>query len=166
MRWKLVGALLGACLFCTSFGAIEPPQGFSRNKHHGQSFLNLDFNNWSLEFRQYTCLQPEELEAAECRLAFMSADEEPTTITENGCFIVGFSYSTNSIKIFQEKSGNLIRNYCPLQCHDADYAYVLAQRPDVSKKACILDKSFGIVRRRKDWFLWRSLSCSLAEVGS
>ncbi|KAI6175750.1 hypothetical protein M3Y97_00723800 [Aphelenchoides bicaudatus] len=136
MRWKLNVALFSACLFATTFAAIEP-QGLSKNKHH--------------EFRQYTCLQPEELEAAECRLAFMSADEEPTTITDNGCFI--------------EKSDNqLVRNFCPLQCHDADFAYILAQRPEISKKACILDKSFGVVRRRKDWFLWRSLSCALTEV--
>ena len=41
-----------------------------------------------IEFRQYTCIEHGESEVTDCRLTFMTSDDEPVTVTESGCFMV------------------------------------------------------------------------------
>uniref|UniRef100_A0A914E4W6 DUF7808 domain-containing protein n=1 Tax=Acrobeloides nanus TaxID=290746 RepID=A0A914E4W6_9BILA len=81
----------------------------------------------------------------------MTSDDFPLTITDNGCFM--------------EKDPNYhqLRNFCPLQCHNADFAYVIAIRP-AQNHSCIEKETYNVARRRHDWFLWRSNDCLTEEV--
>lgn len=56
-----------------------------------------------------------------------------------------------------------MRNFCPLQCASSDFAYIIAQRPS-DHVACREGKTFNVIRRRNDWFLWRSAECLTEEV--
>lgn len=71
----------------------------------------------------------------------------------------------------QEKdSTQQLRYLCPLQCADAAEAVLTAQSPADTLRACRASRasqagqSVGLVRRRRDWFLWRSLECALQEA--
>lgn len=55
-----------------------------------------------------------------------------------------------------------LRNFCPLQCSSSDFAYIIAQRPE--NQACREKETFNVVRRRNDWFLWRSSECLTEEI--
>ncbi|KAI6206915.1 hypothetical protein M3Y94_00969200 [Aphelenchoides besseyi] len=116
----------------------------------GGTLAAISSLNKRQEFRQYTCILTQEFEPADCRLSFMSKDDDLTTITDSGCFI-------------EKDKSQFVRNFCPLQCKNAKYAYVLAQRPELNS-ACVLDESYGVMKRKQDWFLWRSISCAVSEV--
>uniref|UniRef100_A0A7E4V8U5 Secreted protein n=1 Tax=Panagrellus redivivus TaxID=6233 RepID=A0A7E4V8U5_PANRE len=103
------------------------------------------------EFRQYTCIEHEDADVTECRLTFMTTDDEPITITDSGCFME------------KEPKKQELRNFCPLQCTNSDFAYVIGRRP-LENSACREDETFNIVRRRNDWFLWRSGDCLSEEI--
>ncbi|KAI1714033.1 hypothetical protein Ddc_11596 [Ditylenchus destructor] len=107
--------------------------------------------------RQYTCIVHEELEPADCRLSFRTADDEPATLTDSGCFIE------------KEPVSQQLRNYCPLQCAGASFAYISSHRPnetgtDTPPLSCLPSMSFDVSRRPKDWFLWRSGDCLSTEA--
>ncbi|KAH7725576.1 Protein T06G6.6 b [Aphelenchoides avenae] len=103
------------------------------------------------DFRQYTCIVHDEIEVADCRLTFVSSSDELTTITDSGCFM--------EKDITQQE----LRNLCPIQC-SKDHAYVLTRRPDGAGSGCIQGVTFGMQRRRTDWFMWRSGDCLTAEI--
>ncbi|KAI1704390.1 hypothetical protein DdX_14257 [Ditylenchus destructor] len=107
--------------------------------------------------RQYTCIVHEELEPADCRLSFRTDDDEPATLTDSGCFIE------------KEPVSQQLRNYCPLQCAGASFAYISSHRPnktgtDTPPLNCLPSMSFDVSRRPKDWFLWRSGDCLSTEA--
>ncbi|CAD5226556.1 unnamed protein product [Bursaphelenchus xylophilus] len=100
--------------------------------------------------RIYTCLQKDVEEPTECNLFFMTENDEHVTITDNGCFV-------------ERSSNGQLRNYCPLQCQTSEVVDIIQQQPEQTKDVCILGESMGIVKRRRDWFFWRTLECALVE---
>lgn len=59
-----------------------------------------------------------------------------------------------------------LRNYCPLQCQNAKFAYIWSHSPKTTtiKSTTILASTINICeknveRRRTDWLFWRSAGC-------
>uniref|UniRef100_A0A915DUS9 Homeobox domain-containing protein n=1 Tax=Ditylenchus dipsaci TaxID=166011 RepID=A0A915DUS9_9BILA len=105
-------------------------------------------------FRQYTCIVHQELEPADCRLTFMTEDDEPSTITDSGCFTE------------KEPSLQQLRNYCPLHptlSQEMNNSSVPLNKGH-SQQACTASSTFDVIKRRKDWFLWRSADCLSTEA--
>lgn len=70
-----------------------------------------------------------------------------------------------SATAFQEN--DVIRDqlltYCPLQCPEAESAYVMLKQPSNNNK-CLAYFTYNVVRRKNDWFLWRSGKCLFEEI--
>lgn len=56
-----------------------------------------------------------------------------------------------------------IFTYCPLQCPGAESAYVILKKPSNNNK-CAAFFSYNVVRRKNDWFFWRSGKCLYEEI--
>lgn len=71
------------CLFCIFVAAQD-----SNNRKDFKILVTFISMKYCLEFRQYTCIEHGETEVTDCRLTFMTSDDEPITVTESGCFMV------------------------------------------------------------------------------
>uniref|UniRef100_A0A0R3RVU4 DUF4789 domain-containing protein n=1 Tax=Elaeophora elaphi TaxID=1147741 RepID=A0A0R3RVU4_9BILA len=102
------------------------------------------------EFRRYTCVIKTEKEPSDCMLMFKD-DTERTTINGNGCFTE------------KNATRNQVLTYCPLQCPEAESAYVMLKRPSNNNR-CLAFFTYNVAQRKNDWFLWRSGKCLFEEI--
>ncbi|CAD5219218.1 unnamed protein product [Bursaphelenchus okinawaensis] len=101
--------------------------------------------------RLYTCLLKEADEPSVCNLAFMTANDEHITIADNGCFV-------------ERAKNNQLKNYCPLQCRNAENVVVTKQTSEGINDRCVIGDTVGVQRRRNDWFFWRTVECAVLEA--
>ncbi|VDN89862.1 unnamed protein product [Brugia pahangi] len=121
--------------------------GEAEFQHNRMIFFETDF---IIEFRRYTCVIRNEKEPSDCTLMFKD-DIERTTTNHNGCFTE------------KDATRNQILTYCPLQCAEAESAYVMLKRPSNNNK-CLAFFTYNVAQRKNDWFLWRSGKCLFEEI--
>ncbi|VDM97348.1 unnamed protein product [Thelazia callipaeda] len=102
------------------------------------------------QFRRYTCFITNDDEPSDCTLTFKD-DTERTAINDNGCFTE------------KDATRDQVLTYCPLQCPEAESAYVMLKHPSNNNK-CLAFFTYNVTRRKNDWFLWRSGKCLFEEI--
>ncbi|EFO25597.1 hypothetical protein LOAG_02892 [Loa loa] len=68
-----------------------------------------------------------------------------------------------SVSVEKDATQNQILTYCPLQCPEAESAYVMLKRPSNNNK-CLAFFTYNVAQRKNDWFLWRSGKCLFEEI--
>ncbi|CAJ0953228.1 unnamed protein product, partial [Mesorhabditis belari] len=103
------------------------------------------------QFRNYTCVRQQSPQTSICRLRFDGNPDEWDALNDNGCFTE-----------FDPKRKEALE-FCPLQCDDAETAYIEGKTP-INNNKCLAFFNYNIVRRRTDWFLWRAGDCLTEEI--
>ncbi|CAJ0585163.1 unnamed protein product, partial [Mesorhabditis spiculigera] len=103
------------------------------------------------QFRNYTCVRQPADGQTQCRLKFDENSDEWDALNDNGCFME-----------FDPKRKETLE-FCPLQCTDAETAYIEAKTP-TNNNRCVAFFNYNVIHRNTDWFLWRAGDCMSEEI--